>query len=267
MGDRRSTIAAWGAFVLLVGTAAYLSLAACDIGPHPLFGLSYCRAAERNGPLAAERERERDLLDRIYAAQLNLSRLPVCLPEIPRSKPDRRAENIVPTPTPAPTPTASPTPTATPTPTPTPSNTPSPTPTPDERLTIPRNMNDLKGCWQSVSGDIPMVSDDEEQRPLGKVRICYCFDGKGKGTTRYIYQDGAKCIGPLRAQLSRDRLAMKHGHIDCVGKGDYDVVPTDIVCATKPGEDSATCDSQSHGRVPTTMNDEKFHRVSPEYCK
>jgi hypothetical protein len=255
MHERWLGIGAWVAFVFIVGTAAHLTLAACDLGLHPLFGLNYCQAEAADDPLAHERERERTLLDRLHEAQLGLSRLPVCLPETPRPEPDRRAENIEPTPTPTPTPTPSPTPT------------PTPTPTPDERLTIPQSLDDLKGCWQSVRGDIPMVSDDAEERPTGSVRICYCLGGNGRGTTRYIYQDGAKCIGPLRAQISRERLTMNHPRINCSSRDGRFVVPADIVCSNKPGDDSASCDQTSRGRLPRTTTDEKYRRVSPEYCK
>jgi hypothetical protein len=141
-----------------------------------------------------------------------------------------------------------------------------PSPTPDDALTIPRNLSDLKGCWQSVNGDIQMSSDDAEATPTGKVRICYCFAGNGRGETRYIYQDGDKCTGRLRAQLSQDRMTMSHGRINCTGNKGY-VVPTDIMCSNKAGEDSATCDTHSHGRYPSTTSDERYHRVDPEYCR
>jgi hypothetical protein len=257
MPGRWLTTAAWVAFVLVAGAAAYLTLAACDLGPHPLFGLSYCRAQASADPLAHERDRERDLLDRLHQAQLAIAQLPLCLPETPR----RRAENIVPTPAPSPVPTA------TPTPTPTPAPTPTATPTPDDRLVVPRNLSDLNGCWQSVRGDLPMVSDDARQRPIGSVRICYCLDGNGGGTTRYKYQDGGRCAGPLQAQLSEDRLSMSHGRIKCVGSPRVGyVVPADIVCSNKAGEDSASCDTKWHLRIPTTSTDEKYRRVSEEYC-
>jgi hypothetical protein len=258
MSERWSAVAAWTAFVLLVGTAAYLSLWACDIGRHPLFGLKYCRTPGRNVALAAEQARERVLQERLHQAQLNLSRLPACLPEVP---PRRRAENTVP----APTPTLTPAPSPTPVPTPTPSITPTATPTPDERLAIPHNLNDLKGCWQSVDGDIEVVSDDEEKRPMGKIRKCYCLDGN-RGTARVIFQDGVRCVGPLEAQISRGRLVMKHDVIPC-SAGNRQEVPEDIICRAKPGDDSASCDSMSRGRFPTTRKDDKYHRVSPDYCK
>jgi len=249
MHERWLTAGAWVALVLVVGAAAHLMLAACDLGVHPLFGLRYCRADAAADPLAAEREKERILLDRLHEAQLNLSRLPVCLPETPRPEPSRRAENVVPTPTP----------------TPTPSSTPTPAPSPDDRLTIPSNLSDLNGCWQSVRGDIEMITDDAEQRVIGTVRICYCLTGNGQGTTRYIYQGGGKCIGPLRAQLSQDRLIMNHGKISCTGNRGS-VVPNDITCSNRTGEDSATCDIDVHLQRPQKMTGEKYRRVSREYC-
>jgi len=117
-----------------------------------------------------------------------------------------------------------------------------------------------------VRGDIEMTSDDAERRHTGSVRICYCIANNGRSETRYIYQDGDKCFGRLRVQISDDRLLMKHGRIDCTGNKGF-VVPTDIMCSKKPGEDSATCDTRSHGRFPATTSDEKYHRVDPESCK
>ena len=102
--ERRLATAAWVGFILVVGAVAYLALTACDLGIHPLFGLSYC-PARATSALGAEQDRERALLDRLHQAQLDLARLPVCLPDPPRREPDRRAENIVPSPTPTPTPT------------------------------------------------------------------------------------------------------------------------------------------------------------------
>src|ERR1700742_5055876 len=54
MNERSLAIAAWAGFILVVATAAHLTLAACDLGLHPLFGLSYCRAQAVSNPLAFE---------------------------------------------------------------------------------------------------------------------------------------------------------------------------------------------------------------------
>src|SRR5580704_1105453 len=117
MSERWWATGAWVAFVLVVAVVAGLAVSACDLGFHPLFGLSYC-AQSSVDPLAAERERERVLLDRLHQAQLNIARLPICLPDPPpRREPERHADNVVPTPT--------------------------PTPTPDDKLVIPRDLNDL----------------------------------------------------------------------------------------------------------------------------
>jgi hypothetical protein len=139
---------------------------------------------------------------------------------------------------------------------------------PDDRLTIPRNLDDLNGCWQSVRGDIQFFTDDSVHRPLGTVRMCYCLDGRGRGYARYRYSDGTKCIGALRAQLSQDRLYINHPEIKCVGNPAIgDVVGIDMVCADRPGEDTASCDINWHFRYPKDpTQDEKFHRVSREYC-
>jgi hypothetical protein len=242
------TRAAWIGFVLMIGIAAYLALAACALGIRPLFGLSYCRAEASISGLAAEQQRERDLLDRLHQAQLDVARLPVCLPD-PPPQPERHADNVVPpTPPPAPPPPAAP---------------PSP---PEERLTVPHNLSELKGCWQSVDGDLQMTSDDAEQRPIGTVRICYCIGDNGRGSARYIYNDGDKCSGALRAQISGGRLIMKHPRLNCTGDKNY-VTGEDIVCSTREGQDSASCDKHVYGVRPETITDEKYHRVTPEHCQ
>jgi hypothetical protein len=138
---------------------------------------------------------------------------------------------------------------------------------PDDRLTIPRNLDDLNGCWQSVRGDIQFVTDDAERRPVGKVRVCYCLGSNGVGYAKYKYSDGTQCVGALRAQLSQDRLFISHPRINCTGNPAISyVVGVDVVCSNRPGEDSASCDTDSHFRSPTTTKDEKFRRVSQEYC-
>jgi len=144
---------------------------------------------------------------------------------------------------------------------------PPPAPPPDDRLTIPRNLDDLNGCWQSVRGDLQFVTDDAERRPLGKVRVCYCLGSGGVGYTKYKYSDGTRCVGALRAQLSQDRLFISHPRINCVGNPAIGyVVGVDVVCSNRPGEDSASCDTEWHFHSPTTTKDEKFRRVSQEYC-
>jgi hypothetical protein len=257
MDGLRWTAAIWIAFVALVGMLAYAMLTACDIGRHPLFALRYCRAQASPG-LLSEQARERDLLDRLHQAQLNISRLPVCLPEPPPREPERRAD-IVPAPSPSPTLSPSPTPSVAPT----------ATPTPDDRLVIPHNVNDLNGCWQSVRGDIPLFSDDREHRLVGHRRICYCFSGDGAGQVRQIIQEGGRCVAPLKVQLSGGQLKISHGTIPCSGVsptiGD-NVVPGDVICRKKPDEDVAICDRISHLKSPITYRDETYHRVSADYC-
>jgi hypothetical protein len=250
--ERWPATAAWVAFAAVVGCVAYLALEACDLGLRPWFALSYCRAQGSNHRLAAEQDRERDLLNRLHQAQLDIARLPVCLPDPPRRPPEQRAENIAPSPTPIPSSTPAPTPT--------------PSPTPDGRLVVPRDLSDLNGCWQSVRGDIKMYSDDAERRFIGTLRICYCISAKGRSTARYNWQDGARCTGTLGVRLSGERLLMNHGTINCVGK-QGNVPPTDIVCSSKAGDDSASCDTRIHGDVPATASDGRFRRVDEEYCR
>jgi hypothetical protein len=245
MRDRVLGAVVWTCFVVIVGCCCYVFLAACDLG-RPIFGLRYCAARTAPDGLADQRAREHDLQDRIHEAELHIARLPACAPPPPPPVEARKEAVHQPAPQPKP---------------------PEPVQPPHDELTIPRDIADLQGCWQSVSGDLPMVSDDREQRPLGNVRICYCFAENGRGVTRYIYTNGGKCIGPLRARLSSDELTMSHGRIGCVGVPNQTfVVPTTINCKAHEG-DSATCDAHYNGKSPTTVTDQKYRRVTAEYCE
>jgi hypothetical protein len=144
MSERWVAAVAWIAFVAILGAIAQLMLTACDFDSHPLFAGRYCPARTAS-PLTSEQDRERDLRDRLHEVQLAISRLPVCLPT--------RAENV-------------------------------PKPTRDERLSIPRELSDLRGCWASVRGDIPAYTTDEKHQLVGHRRICYCFSDNSRGEAR-----------------------------------------------------------------------------------
>jgi hypothetical protein len=233
-----SVATAWAAFVCVVGAIAHLALSACDLGPPSLFGLNYCGPKAPDHRLVMEQEREHVLLDRLHALQLTLNRLPICLPEPAPPAPDRRAENVAPLPQPA--------------------------PPADEQLTIPLDMKELSGCWQSARGDLPVYSDDQERRVIGHTRICYCFGSNGNGQARAIQQGGVKCTGSLTAQLSEGRLIMHAGQSAC---SDSSIInPADITCLKKPGDDSASCDRVSRSKFPVVTRDQKYRRVSAEYC-
>jgi hypothetical protein len=238
-------IAGWVTFAFLVGCCGYLALAACDLGIRPLFALGYCSVHAAPDRLADQRARERDLRDRIHEAELRLARLPVCAapPPPPPREPKKEAKVVAPTPEPTPTPQPSPT----------------ETPQPQEQLKIPKNLSELKGCWQSERGDMPLVTDDEEQRPVGDVRVCYCFGDNGRGTVRYRYTDGRKCNGPVRARLSDGKLL--------INQPDHCTVRSEITCKSQGEGNSATCDAVGYGRTPGGYTDEKYQRVTAEHCR
>jgi hypothetical protein len=240
MNGRQVAAVAWIAFLAVLGAVAQLALTACDIGLHPLFARRYC-PAQTTSPLASEQARERDLRDRLHEAQLRISRLPVCLPPT-----EHRAE-IVPVPTPSPV----------------------PTPAPDQRLAIPRELSDLKGCWASVRGDIPAYTTDEKHQLVGHRRICYCLSDNSNGEARETFLGGGRCVGPLKVRLSGGRLIMSHDDLPCTNapQGFNSIAPTDITCTQKPGDDSASCDRVAHGTDDLHFRDEIYHRVSDEYCK
>jgi hypothetical protein len=245
MRDQAFRMTAWASFAFIVGYGAYLMLVACDLGIHPVFGLQYCKARAEPDRFANERALESDLRDRIHEAELRLARLPPCLASVPPSRPvpEQRAEAEV-SPPPPPQPSPSPTPEV----------------PPSEELKIPQQLSDLKGCWQSVRGDLPLVTDDREQRPLGNVRICYCFGDNGRGSVRYRYTDGRKCAGPVRARLSDGKLS--------IDQPAHCVVRTEITCSSQGEGNAASCDAVDYGRfVHGGYTDEKYQRVTAEHCR
>jgi hypothetical protein len=241
MRVRMLEVAGWATFAFIVAYAGNLALAACDIGVGPFFGLKYCMAPAAPDHLADQRGRERDLRTRIHQAELRIAQLPSCAPPRP---PKTQAQIDTPPPQPKPQPSVDP---------------------PREELKIPKNLAELKGCWQSVRGDIEIVTSDAEKRPIGSVRVCYCFSESGRGAVQAVYSDGAKCRAPLRARLSADRLVMNHPLLRC-SVSDHDIDPGEIDCKGTAEGDSATCDWRSKGPYPDSSDNDKYQRVSPEQC-
>lgn len=235
MRDRLIVAAGWAGFVIISAWCSYLMLSACEFGIRPIFGANYCAAQAAPDGLADQRARESDLRSRIHLAELRIARLPSCTESRPpqpfEPKKQAKFDN-----------------------------------SPAEELKIPQKVAELQGCWQSIRGDITLFTDDEKHLPVGDVRVCYCFSDDGQGTTRYVYPDGARCVGPLRARLSADRLTINHGQIGCSGNRGS-VVPGEIDCKTAVDGDSATCDWQSKGRFLRIRNGLRYRRVTDEYCQ
>jgi hypothetical protein len=249
MPARASSIAGWATFAFLIGCCGYLALAACDLGIRPLFALRYCSVPASPDRLADQRARETGLRDRIHEAEMRLARLPVCAAPSPSPLPPepKKEAKVVP-PTPQPTPTPQPSPTA--------------TPELPEQLKIPKNLSELKGCWQSVQGDLHMT--DDQYNPTGDVRLCYCFGNSGRGSVHAIYTDGIRCRAPLQARIYSDRLVMKHERLKCIGS-DRSIYYGEIECKGTTEGDSATCDWRTQGE-PHRGDDDKYQRVPPERC-
>ena len=153
-------------------------------------------------------------------------------------------------------------PTPTPTPTPTPEPSPTETPEPQEQLKIPKNLSELQGCWQSVRGDIHIVTDDAEEKPMGDIRLCYCFGNSGRGSVQAYYTDGVRCRAPLQARIYSDRLVIKHPALTC--SDSHNIYPGVIECKGTTEGNSATCDWSTLGSH-SSKND-KYQRVPPELC-
>jgi hypothetical protein len=242
--------ALWAAFAALAVSIGVLFLAACDLGIKPLFGLRYCAFGAAANGLTAERERERDLRVRLHEAELRIAQLPACSQNVPP-----------PLPAPAP-PAPEPVP---PAPESSPASPPPPPPEPpkQDQLKIPTRLDELRGCWQSVRGDLDIVSDDAEQRPIGKVRKCFCFGANGRGKARWLFTDGRTCETGLRAQLRPGELAIQHTGAPC-SDGSRNV-PEAIACRAEESG-AATCDVQSLGKMRTRTTNEKYTRVSDAHC-
>jgi hypothetical protein len=243
-------VAGWVIFAFLVGCCGYLALAACDLGIRPLFALGYCTVHAAPDRLGDQRARQRDLQDQIHEAELRLARLPVCAIPSPSPTPEPKKEARVVPPTPTPTPTPEPSPTE--------------TPEPQEQLKIPKNLSELQGCWQSVRGDIHIVTDDAEEKPMGDIRLCYCFGNSGRGSVQAYYTDGVRCRAPLQARIYSDRLVIKHQGLKCTASG-HDINPGEIECKGTTEGETAACDWSTRGTH--SGDNDAYQRVPPERCR
>jgi len=235
----------WAIFALLTLAGGYAMLRACDLGIFPLFGASACAAPPVDPMIAAERARQDKLRADLHAAEVQLALLPVC----PKPLPPKPAEPAKP-----------PGPTKLPEPLPEPTK--QPEPPPAEKFEIPKKVEDLKGCWQSVRGDIQITTDDAAQKPIGTARICYCFRNDGHGVVQIRYTDGDICRAPLVAKINPDRVLMHHDNVYC-HKHTFNV-GADIACGKDQSEET-TCEVQNLGRLHNKWS-EQFVRVSDEYC-
>lgn len=238
----RLNIALWLILVVLLAASGVVTLRACDLKLLPLFGGRYCPAPApaSDDALTAERARARDLEERVREAELRIAEKPVCAPPAPPPAPKPEAK-IEPNPPPP--------------------------PQPEQQLKIPHKIAELKGCWESVRGDLDIISDDEEQRPIGKVRKCYCFGARGAGELKMSYSDGAKCRAPISAELDGDLLKIHQPRFDCAWRGQQrGLVPGEILCHGAGGEsEAASCDYRYLGRIPT-HGVEQYRRVAAGHC-
>jgi hypothetical protein len=243
----------WAGFAVLTLAGGYAMLRACDLGIWPLFGASACTAPVSDTALAAERERQDHLRANLHSAEIRLAQLPICPPPPPPPKPKPVVQPDPPKPEPVKIPDPPP---------PDPKPEPKKEEPPSEKFEVPKKVEDLKGCWQSVRGDIDIVSDDAEQKPLGKARFCYCFKDNGKGNVLVSYTDGDLCRAPLTAKLKAGTLSMRHGDIPC--RTHVPQVGANITCG-HDGSEETTCQIKNLGRNAELLS-EKFIRVSNEHC-
>jgi hypothetical protein len=134
----------------------------------------------------------------------------------------------------------------------------------EAELKVPTRLEDLRGCWQSDRGDIDIVTDDAEAKPVGKVRICYCFGPNGHGRATWRFTDGRSCETDLTATLKSNELDMAHGTASCTDHSD--MVPAEITCKGQPAGDTE-CDTQNLGQSRRRVVGEKYNRVTEDHCK
>jgi hypothetical protein len=227
----------WLVFAALIVLGGRMALDACEMRPWPLFGYAFCpRAPQRDPGLDTERERARVLQSRLRSAEQRLASLQICKP------PQQKVE-------------------AAPPPEPPKAEAPQ-----QEDLKIPASLVDLQGCWQSDRGDITITTDNPQQRHIGVVRVCYCFDDHGHGTITERYKGGGDCSGTLKVTLNSDQLKIDHDRLSCSGNKGY-LVPETIDCKGTAGQ-AATCSSYELGHVLRGRNkDESYHKVPPEACE
>jgi hypothetical protein len=234
----------WMLTALVLFAVALVLLRACDLQALPLYAHKYC-AASRASALAAEIERHTQLQEQLRLAELRIAEQPLCQPS---PRPTQHAD-IAP-PTPQPTPPLQPTP--------------SPT---EEKLRVPPKLSDLRGCWESVRGDLPIVSDDEKKLPIGNVRQCYCFGANGQGQLKLLYTNGVRCRAPVAARLTDGKLQLSYPRFSCVvGGKEWGLVPGRIECRNDDNPtEAATCDWISTGRRVETGT-EQYRRVEQDHC-
>jgi hypothetical protein len=230
----------WTAFTLLTLAGGYAMLRACDLGIVSLFGASACVAPPSDMALAAERERQDHLRANLHSAEVRLAQLPIC-PTPPKPKPK-------------------PTPIVEPKPQPGPDKQDR---KPDEKLTTIQKVEELKGCWQSSTGDIELIKDDGKQTPAGKARFCYCFGADGSGILQVRYTDGDICRGPLTAEIKPGQVFMRHGTISCQTHGGQNA--EEISCPNGLAKET-TCETHVIGKFNDYKIKEQYIRVSDEYC-
>jgi hypothetical protein len=69
----------------------------------------------------------------------------------------------------------------------------------------------------------------------------------------------------LRAEISGDRLLMKHGDIGCTrNKGTVDA--EDITCSKNAETNQVVCDRFAHKDPQSNSTGEQYRRVSEAYC-
>lgn len=136
-----------------------------------------------------------------------------------------------------------------------------------ETLKAPEQLADIAGCWQSVRGDIPLASDDEERRPMGNIRECLCFGTNGRGRKRQVYTDGFVCDGIIQASLASGSLRIEQPEFNCGSHGGFvrGRVRSMVICKAGSGDGTA-CTTYGLGRRRSEST-EDYVRVTPQHCQ
>ena len=133
-----------------------------------------------------------------------------------------------------------------------------------EKMRVPTTIAELYGCWQSESGEIPIVSNRNRNEHWGTARYCYCFERDGRGLTRVVFTSVTRvvssrgpmlCQGGLSASLQGGSLTFHHGKLPCTDRSRW-LDPAVWLCSA-----AATRATVCALQPPWGPRDEQFVRV------
>ena len=229
----------WAGFALLLLVCGFELLRGCAIGlPHALTGwlIDVCPAqAQAGAALADERAKQAE-----YQAEYD--------DLVRQAALKRQACQLAPPVTPRPKPVTDP-------------GQPTDADRSRDQMKIPpkkTNSTDfLEGCWRAHEG----LTENSGGKSTGKtLKVTFCFnkDGTGSRTIRYN-EDGAKCVGPVKAGWDGDILKVDVDEAIC--EGDHGRYNPAVDRCKRGNEGVARCDEVPKGQTAPNFTDFPFTRT------